>query len=75
MTTTTDLTWTTTNELVRELTAFRSWSEMLTAMVEHGYVPTLRPERSRSRAARARNELVAELADRIEGLGYRVYRG
>lgn len=74
MTTPTTETWNTLTELVRELTAFRSWPAMQAAMVA-GYVPTLQQHQGRSRATRARNELVAELADRIEAAGYRVYRG
>lgn len=52
------------NDLTRKVTSFASWYEFAEAM-HGGYVPTL------SRADRH----VEELADRIEALGFKVWRG
>lgn len=50
-----------TDRLVNEITAFRSWSEMLSRL-EAGYVPTLSHTRAGEKLARI-----------VEAHGYRVY--
>lgn len=64
------------NELTTELTAFQSWTEFAAAM-DRGYTPTLQaqPCRKNQRRVIERNERIAELADRLESLGWKVWRG
>lgn len=62
------------NYLATELTSFRSWEELAEKM-DNGYCPTLRPERGRSQRTQKRNAMIAELADRLESLGWPVFRG
>ena len=64
----------TLNELTTAVTAFPSFMKFAEAM-NNGYVPTLRPERGRSKRAKEQNARVAELAYRLEELGWRVWRG
>lgn len=61
------------NDLCKQLTA-DTWAE-LAAKMDGGYVPTLRPQAGSSRRVQRLNALRAELADRIEALGWPVYRG
>jgi hypothetical protein len=63
------------NELTIECTAFESWKQFEAAMSNNHYVPSLYPHSGRGKAQKAWNELVTELADRLEAMGYRVYRG
>jgi hypothetical protein len=62
---------TTNDRLTREVTAFRSWAEMVQAM-ESGYVPTL----AESSAAEDRewNKSVGQLASAVEAAGFRCHR-
>lgn len=53
------------DDLVRAVTAFRSWDAMK-AELDRGYVPTLLSRRGR---------LTRELSRRLGQLGYRVYVG
>lgn len=64
------------NELTQELTAFNSFSEFAEKM-DGGYIPTLMTRKARRTDTRiqARNELITELADRLEALGWKVWRG
>lgn len=62
------------NDLTTAVTAFRDWNEFAQAM-HNGYTPTLQPVNSRRKSDIAHNALVAELAYRIESLGFRVWRG
>lgn len=64
------------NELTTELTAFSSFAQFTEAM-DRGYLPTLqtRPARKTDTRIQARNELITELADRLESLGWKVWRG
>lgn len=62
------------NHLTQAVTAFATWTELAKAM-NGGYVPTLRPQPGRSKAQAVRNAMVAELADRLEALGWKVWRG
>ena len=49
----------------------------LAQAMDNGYTPTLQPQRCRKNQRRIleRNELVRELADRLETLGWKVWRG
>lgn len=47
----------------------------LASQLETGYVPTLRPHVGKDKATKAYNAAVAELAYKLEELGYRVWRG
>lgn len=60
--------------LTTQVTAFNTWPELAEAM-SNGYTPTLRPQPGRSKAQVARNAMTAELADRLESLGWNVWRG
>lgn len=62
------------NELTTEVTAFPSFEKFAEAM-DAGYIPSLTQGRGRSKATAKRNQLVAELADRLESLGWNVWRG
>lgn len=62
------------NHLTLAVTAFNSWNALVAAM-DGGYVPTLRPYSGRSKAQKEWNEKVVALADKIEELGWKVYRG
>lgn len=64
------------NELTTELTAFPSFAVFAEKM-DAGYIPTLQtqPARKNQRRIIERNELVTELADRLESLGWKVWRG
>ena len=56
--------------------AFRQpYTEMQVSFDQHGYVPTLRPHSGRSIKTRKYNAIVQELADCLELLGHRVWRG
>lgn len=61
-------------ELTQAVTAFGTWNELAAAM-DNGYTPTLRVLPGRSKAQAARNAMVVELADRLEILGWKVWRG
>ncbi len=50
------------------------WGTLATQL-ESGYVPTLRPHVGRDKATKSYNAAVAELAYKLEELGYRVWRG
>ena len=45
------------------------------AQMETGYTPTLRPHVGRDKGTKAYNAAVAELAFKLEEMGYKVYRG
>lgn len=62
------------NELTTTCTAARSWRDLV-EMMDGGYAPTLRPHPGKSRAQKAWNAAVVELANRIEALGWKVFRG
>lgn len=64
------------NQLTAELTAFRTFAQLAEAM-DRGYTPTLQVVKCRKNQRRQieRNELVQELADRLEALGWKVWRG
>ena len=62
----------TLNDLTRQVTAFRTWPEFAEAM-HGGYVPTLMT--TRGPGSKKFNAAVAELAYRLEELGFRVFRG
>jgi hypothetical protein len=64
------------NQLTAELTAFRTFADLADAM-DRGYTPTLQaaPARKNQRRVIERNQKVAELADRLEALGWKVWRG
>lgn len=64
----------TLQNLTTTCTAFSTWTEFASAM-NGGYIPTLQTITGRSKAAKARNAAVVELADRLQGLGYNVWRG
>jgi hypothetical protein len=68
-TATTDL-----DELTSKVTAFNCWGEFVQAMI-NGYTPTLRPSKSRSKAEKAHNALIEELAQTCEAWGFKVWRG
>lgn len=59
-------------ELTKQVTAFPTFAKLAEAM-DGGYVPSMLTAAGKRNAAR--NEMVTELADRLEGLGYRVWRG
>lgn len=63
-------------DLTNQVTAFKTFAELATAM-DNGYTPTLQvqPARKNQRRVIERNELVTELADRLEALGWKVWRG
>lgn len=61
------------NELSLKVTG-TVWNT-LAANLEGGYVPTLRPHVGRDKATKAYNAAVAELAYKLEEMGYRVWRG
>ena len=61
------------NELSLKVTG-TVWNS-LAASLDSGYVPTLRPHVGRDKATKSYNAAVAELAYKLEDLGYRVYRG
>lgn len=61
------------NELSLKVTG-DVWNS-LAAKMDGGYVPTLQPHRGRDKATRSYNAAVAELAYKLEELGYRVWRG
>jgi hypothetical protein len=61
-------------QLCREV-FHQSYSQMHTAFTEHGYVPTLRTHSGRDRFTRRYNATVAELADHLELIGHKVWRG
>lgn len=63
------------DQLTQICTAFPCWYEFAEAMTNNGYVPTLRPHPGRAKGQKAWNEAVVELANRIEAIGFRVYRG
>jgi hypothetical protein len=60
--------------LTTACTAFSTWTQFAAAM-DAGYVPTLRPYTGRSKAQREWNAKVVQLADKLEALGWKVYRG
>ena len=63
------------NDLTIAVTAFRSWNEFAEKL-NNGYTPTLMENKlSTTKREQARNELVRELADRLESLGWKVWRG
>ena len=65
----------TLHELTLEVTAFLSWPEFAEAM-DKGYVPTLRTEHPSPEPEDAEfNQSVSELANRLEQLGWSVFRG
>lgn len=61
-------------QLCREV-FHQSYSDMHTSFTAHGYVPTLRPHAGRDRFTREYNATVDELANHLELLGHRVWRG
>ena len=52
-----------------------SYSEMSVSFEQHKYVPTLRPHSGRDIFTRRYNATVAELADHLELIGHKVWRG
>lgn len=64
------------NELTAELTAFRTFAQFAEAM-DRGYTPTLMAQKCRKNQRKIieRNERINELADRLEALGWKVWRG
>lgn len=64
------------NELTTKVTAFNSFADLAAAM-DRGYTPTLQTQKCRRNQRRVieRNELITELADRLEALGWKVWRG
>jgi hypothetical protein len=62
------------DELTKAVTAFFTWEEFRTAMI-NGYIPTLRPIEGRSKACRTHNEQVQLMVKRLKDLGYRVFEG
>lgn len=64
------------NQLTAEVTAFQTFADLAAAM-DRGYTPTLQtqPARRNQRRVIERNEKVTELADRLEALGWKVWRG
>lgn len=63
----------TMNDLTTELTAFRSWEHFETRMKNHGYVPTLRTFKTRSKAGMKQNELTMILVARLKSRGFKVF--
>jgi hypothetical protein len=63
------------NQLTIECTAFQTWKDFERAMSDNHYVPSLYPHTGRGKAQKEWNEMVTELADRLESMGYSVYRG
>lgn len=65
------------DELVRNVSAFSSFSDLEKSMRENGYVPTLncKPLRTLSKKQRIRQAQVNELAHRLTSLGLSNYRG
>lgn len=61
------------NELSLKVTG-TVWNTFAENM-NNGYVPTLRPHVGRDKGTKDYNAAVAELAFKLEELGYRVYRG
>ena len=61
-------------DLTTSVTAFSTWTGFTDAM-HAGYVPTLRPQAGRSKATKHHNEMTDELATRLEGMGFKVWRG
>ena len=61
-------------ELTREVTAFPTFASLAEAM-DAGYTPSLLTSKSRSKSAKEKNGMVTELADRLEAMGYQVWRG
>jgi hypothetical protein len=45
------------------------------AQMETGYTPTLRPHVGRDKGTKEYNKAVAELAFKLEEMGYKVWRG
>lgn len=64
----------TLNDLTTQLTAFPTWIAFAEAM-DNGYTPTLQPQPGKSRRTAERNAKIKELADRLESLGWKVWRG
>jgi hypothetical protein len=62
------------NDLTKEVTAFPTFAKFAEAM-DAGYTPTLQQLPGRGKSAAERNAKIAELADRIESLGWKVWRG
>lgn len=62
------------NTLTKMVMAFDSWTEFEQKMSD-GYCPSLYPHPGRSKAQKEWNRAVVELADRLEAMGYKVFRG
>jgi hypothetical protein len=62
------------NDLTTQVTACQTWNNFAENM-HNGYVPTLRPHAGRSKATKHYNEMVEELANRLEAMGFKVWRG
>jgi hypothetical protein len=60
--------------LVKECTAMRSWEEYAECL-HQGYLPTLVPHLGDEPSQIEWNYKVVHLADRLEELGFRVWRG
>lgn len=52
-----------------------SYTQMQVSFEQHGYVPTLRPHYGRDVETRKYNAMVKELADVLELMGHKVWRG
>lgn len=59
-------------QLTQAVTAFGCFADLAAAM-DGGYIPTLQTAPGKRHVRR--NEMVSELADRLESLGWQVWRG